>query len=116
MARFYLHCLVAGGMALSSAAQVSALDAPEPKNSMAWFQRASDRMTLRTPSSPPFHLTVKFQAFAGEEMLDAGQKSDFITGDGDYQETWLSVHEWRREVTLAGYHAREVESNGVRKL
>ena len=49
-------------------------------------------------------------------MLGAKQKSDFITGEGAYEETWLGVHQWRREVTLGEYHAVEVEGNGLRKM
>lgn len=89
---------------------------PEPKNSMEWFQRASDQMTLRMSGSAPFHMKVTFHAFPGQEMLGAKEKSDFVTGDGVYEETWLDVHQWRREVTLADYHAIEVEGNGVRKM
>jgi hypothetical protein len=50
------------------------------------------------------------------EMLGPKEKSDFISGDGVYEETWLAPHQWRREVTLASYHAIEVDSNGARKM
>ncbi len=73
-------------------------------------------MTLRSPGSKPFHLRVRFHAFAGEELLTPGEKTQFITGDGTYDETWLEPHHWRREVTLADYHAVEAESNGIRKM
>ena len=49
-------------------------------------------------------------------MLAPGEKSQFITGDGSYDEIWLAPDTWRREVTLADYHAVEVQSNGVRKM
>ena len=39
-----------------------------------------------------------------------------MTGDGTYQETWISPHDWRREVTLGSYHAVEVEADGVRRF
>jgi hypothetical protein len=88
----------------------------EPKRSQDWFRRASDRMTLRSPGSHPFHLRVRFHAYAGEELLAPGEKTQFIAGDGTYDETWLEPHHWRREVTLADYHAVEAESNGTRKM
>lgn len=83
---------------------------------MEWFQRASDQMTLRVPGSAPFHMKVTFHAFPGQEMLGAKQKSDFVSGDGVYEETWLDLHRWRREVTLGDYHAIEVDGNGLRKM
>lgn len=65
---------------------------------------------MRSPGSKPFHLRVRFHAFAGEELLTPGEKTQFITGDGTYDETWLEPHHWRREVTLADYHAVEAET------
>jgi hypothetical protein len=59
---------------------------------------------------------VKFHATPGIELLAIGEKSRLITGDGIYEETWLAPHEWRREVTLANYHAVEVDHAGVRKM
>jgi hypothetical protein len=108
-----VYSLLLACLSLSVAAQ--AVD-QEPKTSMEWFKRASDRMNLRLPGSPAFHLTVKFHAFPGIELLGAKEKSEFKTGDGVYEETWLSMHEWRKEVTLADYHAVEVDSGGVRKM
>jgi hypothetical protein len=96
--------------ALTAAAQ------DESKHSQDWFLRASERMNLRQPGSQPFHLQVKFHANAGEEFLAPGEKSQFITGDGSYDEIWLAPDNWRREVTLADYHAVEVQSNGIRKM
>jgi hypothetical protein len=87
----------------------------EPKSSMGWFQRASEHMNLRMPGSSPFHMKVTFHALPGEELLAPG-KSEILTGDGFYEEIWLAPHAWRREVTLAGYHAVEVESDKVRKM
>jgi len=96
-------------LALPAAAQAVE---PEPKTSMEWFTRASDRMNLRLPGSPAFHMTVKFHAFPGK----LAEKSEFKIGGGVYEETWLSLHEWRREVTLADFHAVEKDSGGVRKM
>jgi hypothetical protein len=96
--------------ALTAAAQ------DEPKHSQDWFLRASERMNLRQPGSQPFHLQVKFHANAGEEFLAPGEKSQFITGDGSYDEIWLAPDTWRREVTFADYHAVEVQANGIRKM
>ena len=89
---------------------------PGPNSSMEWFQRASDSMNLRMPGSVPFHMKVRFHAFPGIELLLGKEKSELITGDGIYDEVWLAPHEWRREVSLASYHAIEVDSNGVRKM
>lgn len=94
----------------------SAPDTPEPKQSMEWFARAADMMNPRMPGAAPFHMTVKFHAFAGDQMLGPKEKSDFIIGDGLYQETWVDPHRWRREISLGSYHAVEVEGNGVRKF
>lgn len=87
----------------------------EPKDEMGWFQRASDQMNLRMPGSAPFQMRVVFHALPGLEFLPQG-KSQIITGDGVYEETWLSPHEWRREVTLGSYHAIEAEAGGARKM
>jgi hypothetical protein len=88
---------------------------PEPKTSIEWFLRASERMNLRMPGSAPFHMKVTFHAFPGIELLPP-KKSEIVTGDGTYEETWLAPHTWRREVALAGYHAVEVESEKGRKM
>src|ERR1035437_8494412 len=112
MRRALLLCLVVACLCLSVRAQTAAPEpslskrtqpvAPEPNSSMEWFQRASDETSLRMPGSAPFHIKVTFHAFAGEEMLGAKQKSDFITGEGAYEETWLGGHQWRRGGTLGG--------------
>jgi hypothetical protein len=90
--------------------------AAEPKTSVEWFKRAEDRMNLRTPGAAPFRTKVTFHAFPGIEFLNLKEKPQIVTGDGVYEETWLSPHEWRREVTLANYHAVEEGSGGVRKM
>ena len=59
---------------------------PEPKTAIEWFQRASDQMNIRLPGSAPFHMTVKFQAFPGEELLGIKEKSQIMVGDGVYEE------------------------------
>ncbi|MGA7858282.1 MAG: hypothetical protein WCA11_10175, partial [Terracidiphilus sp.] len=41
---------------------------------------------------------------------------EIITGDGVYEETWISTTEWRREVTFGSYHAVEAQSGRVRKM
>jgi hypothetical protein len=112
-------CIAFAGLALNLSAQAPAFAqaaAAEPKTSIEWFSRASERMNLRLPGSAPFHLRVTFHAYPGMELLGPKEKSDFISGDGVYEETWLAPHQWRREVTLAGYHAIEVDSNGARKM
>lgn len=89
---------------------------PAPKTAMGWFARASDRMAIRMPGSAPFHLQVTFHAYPGEELLGPKEAPQVITGNGTYDELWLSPHKWRREVIFAGYHAVEVESENGRKM
>ena len=99
-----------------AAAQPITQAVPEPKTSIEWFERADDRMNLRKPGGAPFHMKVTFHAFPGKEFLNFKEKPEIVTGDGFYEETWLSPHEWRREVTLGGYHAIEEDSLGIRKM
>lgn len=58
---------------------------------------------------------VAFSAFRGIGSERRGQDA-IQTGDGEYQETWISPQQWRREVTLGRYHAVEVRTDGVRKF
>jgi len=74
----------------------------EPKNSIEWFQLAKEQMDLRMPGSASFRMKVTFHAFPGVEFLNLKEKPQIVNGDGLYEETWLSPHEWRREVTLGG--------------
>jgi hypothetical protein len=108
VASFLFACIT-----LSASAQAADED---PKTAKDWFQHANDRMNLRMPGTTPFHMKVTFHAFPGVELLGAKEKSDFVSGDGVYEETWLAPHQWRREVTLADYHAVEENSAGVRKM
>lgn len=102
--------------AFAQPAPTAQLAPPEPKTSIEWFQRASERMNLRMPGCSPFHMRVTFHAFPGREYLSKGEKSEIVIGDGVYEETWAAPHKWRREVTLANYHAVEVESEKGRKM
>lgn len=61
-------------------------------------------------------MKIIFHADPGQQFLGFGEKSRMIVGDGTYEETWLAPHHWRREVTLGGYHATEVESREGRKM
>lgn len=87
----------------------------EPKKASGWFQRADNSLSLRLLGGTPFHMRVTFHAFPGDEMLKKGL-SLMITGDGAYEETWMSPAQWRREVTLGAYHALEASSGRVRKM
>lgn len=100
-------CLLLSSFLLASSAQNSN---EEPKTPNDWFKRAYDAMDLRIPGSAPFHMKVSFHAFPGLEFRGAGQKDEIITGDGSYEETWMSVSQWRREIWLNEYHAVEVMS------
>jgi hypothetical protein len=102
---------------VSIRAQTGAPDPhPDPKDALGWFQRASDQMNLRGLDKVPFHMKVAFTALPGLELLDKKKKPQIVTGDGVYEETWLAPHHWRREVTLGGYHAIEVESQAGQKM
>jgi len=89
---------------------------PQPNTPVDWLERAAEQMNLRLPGAARFHLKVTFHAFPGVEMLGPKEKPQIITGDGTYEESWVSPHQWRREVTLADYHAVEVESPQGRKM
>jgi len=112
-----IFCLLLFGVTgLSGAAQTSGGDSSsDPKDALGWFERASDQMNLRTLGSAPFHMKVKFHAFPGLELLPP-EKSEIVTGDGVYEETWLSPEQWRREVTLGSYRAVETHTDKVRKM
>src|SRR5690348_13940727 len=78
------------------------------KDATNWFEHASDQMNLRLPNSMPFHLRVKFHAFPGLELLPP-DRTEILSGNGVYEETWLSQDRWRREVSLGSYHAIETQ-------
>jgi len=94
-----------------------AATAEEPRgvlrDPVAWLQRASDQMNLRMPGSAPFHMKVSFQALPGIEL---NKKPQILSGQGSYEEIWVSPKQWRREVSLGSYHAVEVAYNGQRKF
>lgn len=85
----------------------------QPLDATGWFRRAADQMNIRQSSSPPFHLKVVFHALPGTEFV---KTPEVITGDGVYDEMWLSHGKWRREITLGNYHAVEVQSGRDRKV
>ncbi len=96
---------------------IAQTDDRQPKNPTEWFKRAYDAMDLRLPGAKPFHLKVTYHASPGLEFRGIGEKNEILSGDGTYEESWISVDQWRREVTLAGYHAIEVKSEaGGRKM
>jgi hypothetical protein len=79
-----------------------------------WLEHASALTDIREPGCASFHLQVIFHAYPG--MVFSKKPNDAVmTGDGTYDEIWLSPEDWRREVTFSDYHAVEVRSNGVRK-
>lgn len=88
--------------------------APQPHSAVDWFRHADSLTNIRIPGAMPFHMTVAFHAFPGMDFAKKG-KSAVVTGDGTYEETWISPNQWRREVTFPGYHAVEVRSADGRK-
>jgi hypothetical protein len=101
---------------LPATAQTSASDPKsDPKGALGWFERASGQMDIRALGSAPFHMKVKFHAFPGMELLPK-EKSEIVSGDGVYKETWISPNQWRRAVTLDNYHAIETHSDRARKM
>ncbi len=60
-------------------------------------------------------MRVAFRAFPGEDFSPPGE-SLILTGDGVYDETWLSPETWSREVTFGTYRAVETHVGGVREF
>ena len=85
----------------------------ELKEPAEWFARAQEQMNLRLPGSTPFHMKVSFRALPGIELVKTPK---IMTGEGVYEETWLSPQQWRQEVTLGSYHAIETQTGRVRKM
>lgn len=110
---FRSSCLLFACLIVPAAAQSGAAD---PKDAIGWFQRASEQMDLRAPGATPFHMKVAFNALPGFELLGKKKTPQIMAGEGIYEETWISLHQWRREVTLGDYHAVEVASNKMRKM
>lgn len=81
--------------------------APQPSTAADWFRRADDLTNIRALGAAPFHLKVTFHAYPGIDFAQPG-KSPIQTGDGTYEEWWMTPKRWRREVTFGGYHAVEV--------
>jgi hypothetical protein len=108
-----LCCALAFCLTWPLAAQT---DSADPKDAAGWFQRAHDQMNLRADGAAPFHMKVTFHAFPGIELLKPKETPEIITGDGIYEETWISTRKWGREVTLGNYHAVEVQSGTSRKM
>lgn len=115
---YYVNAVVASllGAVLSTVTAVPASSAPETESKppTALLEHASGLMDIREPGAAPFHLKVIFHAYPGMDFARK-PKSTIITGDGTYEETWLSPKKWRREVTFPEYHAVEVRGNAVRK-
>lgn len=86
----------------------------KPDTGAQWLERADSLANIRLPGSAPFHMKVTFHAYPGVDFSRKG-KPTIITGDGTFEETWLSINTWRREITFPAYHAVEVRANGVRK-
>ena len=82
---------------------------------MEWFTRAAERLDIRSAGSAAFHLHATFHAYQGLDFSPPGQ-STIITGNGTYEEWWVSPEKWRREVTLGSYHAVEVMDGAQRKF
>jgi hypothetical protein len=87
----------------------------EPTTALDWFRSADNQTNIRMPGSAPFHMKVAFHGYPGIDFAPKG-KSTIMTGDGVYEETWVSPEMWRREVTYGAYHAVEVRAGGVRKF
>jgi hypothetical protein len=107
-----LHII--GLVAFALASTKLCASAKQSSGAMVWFERANDRVNLRMAGAAPFHLSVRFHAYPGLEFIKG--KPTILSGDGIYEETWLSLHEWEREINFAGYHALEIQSGGVRKM
>lgn len=116
--QFLLAGLILGGACVGLSGTIGPVygsSVPQPANATDWFRRADNLTNIRMPGSAHFHLRVAFHAYPGIDFSKPG-KSEIITGDGTYEEWWVSPEKWRREVSLAGYHAIEVRADGVRKM
>lgn len=89
-------------------------DGAPPRTAADWFRRADDLTNIRMPGARPFHMRVTFHAYSGIDFAPRG-KSEIMTGNGTYEEWWLTPRKWRREVSFGSYHAVEV-FDGVRKF
>ncbi len=64
------------------------------------FDRARAIGDLRSPGASPFHMKATFDALGTAPL----------TGQGVYEETWLSPTQWRREATLGDTHVIEARN------
>jgi hypothetical protein len=112
-----ISCFVWCIILLSLPISVRAQTGPRSGGDVAldWFRRADALANIRMPGSASFRMKVTFHAYPGIDFAKPG-KSTILTGDGVYEETWLSPEKWRREITLGSYHAVEVRADGVRKF
>jgi len=114
-AAFFLVVLVASGQAVQSPQTAPGSESTEPKQPIDWLTRAAGRLEIRQAGAAAFHLRANLHAYQGIDFSPPGQ-STMVTGNGTYEEWWVSPEKWRREVTLGSYHALEAMSGGVRKF
>jgi hypothetical protein len=101
--------------AQSRPSDINQTDPLQTSTATDWFRRADNLTNIRMPGSAPFHMKVKFHGYPGIDYAPP-RITRVITGDGIYEETWISPIKWRREITFGTYHAVEVRADGVRKF
>lgn len=106
MTRSWLTSLLALGFLLAPALPQTNPPA-EPSTAADYFRRADALTNIRAFGAQPFHMKVAFHAYPGIDFAQPG-KSPIQTGDGAYEEWWITPKHWRREVTFGSYHAIEV--------
>jgi TonB family protein len=71
----------------------SAAVAGDNNSATAYLTQVSPQMLTRTPGGTSFHLKAHFSAKGDAKN----------TGDGTYEETWISPDKWRKDITFGSY-------------
>jgi len=77
--------------------------APSLPSASGYFDRARKLSELRIEGAQAFHLRASFEASGTAEF----------TGIGNYEETWVSPTQWRRQATLGGHIVIETRNGDL---
>ena len=82
-------------------AAASPIRAQENAQASAYLEQAAAGMLQRTAGNPPFHLTATFTLVKPIVLKDGSA----LDAQGKYEETWLALDNWRKDVTIGpNYH------------